>query len=357
MLVVWGMSLNEQGVKIVGEVPDGLPGFFIPDFNFEIIKELFPIALTISFIGFMESIAVAKAIQNKHRNYQIVPNQELIALGVANIGGAFFQSFPTTGGFSRTAVNDQSGAQTGMASIISAGLIALSLLFLTPLFYYLPKAILASVIMVAVFGLIDFREAKHLWKTDKKDFALFVITAIGTLVLGIEEGIIIGVVLSILAVTYQISYPHIAELGKLPGTRSYRNVKRFNKLITHSYIFIFRFDAQLYFANVNYFRDYLLEKIQSRKQIEHIVLNASSINSVDSSAIHMLHDLVHTLNEREIQLCIVGVRGPVRDKLYKAGFTSLLGKENFFLTIEDAVNSITGTKVNGHSEYANQIFI
>jgi SulP family sulfate permease len=167
ILAVWGLGLTEAGVKIVGEVPSGLPAFSVPQFGLETIQSLAPIALAIALVSFMESIAVAKAIQAKHRDYKVDANQELIGLGLANIGGAFFQSYTTTGGFSRTAVNDQAGAKTGLAAIISAVLIVLTLLFLTPLFYYLPNAILASVIMVAVFGLIDWKEAVHLWHSNR----------------------------------------------------------------------------------------------------------------------------------------------------------------------------------------------
>jgi SulP family sulfate permease len=207
----------------------------------------------------MESIAVAKAIQAKHKNYKVIPNQELIALGIANIGGSFFQSYPTTGGFSRTAVNDQAGAKTGMASIISAVLIILTLLFLTSLFYYLPKAILASVIMVAVFGLIDYKEAIHLWKSNRTDFFMLIVTFIATLSLGIEQGIAVGVILSLVMVIYRTTRPHIAVLGKVPGSTYYRNLERFTEVEDRDDLLIIRFDAQLYFANTNFFKDTLEE--------------------------------------------------------------------------------------------------
>ena len=216
VLAVWLSGVDAQGVKIVGSVPDGLPSFAFPTIDLSQIQTLLPIAFTIAFISFMESIAVAKAIQSKHGDYKVVPNQELIALGAANIGGSLLQAFPTTGGFSRTAVNDQAGAKTGMAAIISAGLIVLTLLFLTPLFYFLPKAILASVIMVAVFGLIDYKEAIQLWKNYRPDFWMLAVTFVGTLLLGIEEGVLIGVVLSLAMIIFQTTKPHIATLGKIP---------------------------------------------------------------------------------------------------------------------------------------------
>ncbi|MDZ7692293.1 MAG: SulP family inorganic anion transporter [Balneolaceae bacterium] len=201
-------------------------------FNLSDFEQLLPTILVISLVGYMESIAVAKAIATKH-GYKVDPNQELVGLGLANIGGAFFQSYPTTGGFSRTAVNNQAGARTGMASIISAAIIALTVLFLTPLFYYLPMAVLASIIMVAVAGLFDTEEMKYLWKTDRKDLAMLATTFAATLALGIEEGILVGVVLSLVVVIYSSTRPHSTELGrlgqqteKLPG-----NMKRYPRSV------------------------------------------------------------------------------------------------------------------------------
>jgi SulP family sulfate permease len=265
ILAVWGLGLTDQGVKIVGEVPRGLPSFGLPSFSWEDVQALVPIALTISLVSFMESIAVAKAIQAKHKNYKVSANQELIALGAANIGGAFFQSYPTTGGFSRTAVNDQAGAKTGLASIISAALIILTLLFLTPLFYYLPSAILASVIMVAVFGLIDYKEVIYLWKTNRVDFAMLIVTFVATLGLGIEQGIGVGVILSLAMVIFRTTRPHFAILGKVPNTTLYRNIERFEGLEVRDDLLILRFDAQLYFANTNFFQDVLLDEVIKRK--------------------------------------------------------------------------------------------
>ncbi len=339
ILAVWGLGLTEQGVKIVGAVPDGLPVFGIPSLDLANIQSLLPIALAISLVSFMESIAVAKAIQSKHKDYKIVPNQELIALGMANIGGSFFQSYPTTGGFSRTAVNDQAGAKTGMAAIISAILIVLTLLFLTPLFYFLPKAILASVIMVAVFGLIDIKEARHLWKANRSDFWMLVVTFAATLSLGIEQGIGIGVVLSLAMIIFRTTRPHIAELGNVPGTHFYRNKNRFQQVQERNDLLILRFDAQLYFANVNFFRDKMNELIQAKgKALKTIIINAESINNVDSSAIHALEELVDDLQAEQISLFFSGVKGPVRDAFVKGHLLEKIGKHAFFMSVQEAVD-------------------
>ncbi|MEO1713794.1 MAG: sulfate permease, partial [Bacteroidota bacterium] len=250
-LAVWGFDLIRYEVPIVGSVPEGLPAFGIPQINAETIRTLFMAALAISLVGFMQSIAVAKAIQSKHKNYKVVANQELIALGLSNVVGSFFQSFPVTGGFSRTAVADQVGAKTGVASLISAALIVLTLLFLTPLFYYLPKAILASIIMVAVFGLIDIKAPIRLWSTDRTDFWMLIITFVGTLSLGVEMGIGLGIFLSLAVIIIQSARPHVAILGKVPGKRFYRNVDRFDQVEERGDLLIIRFDAQIYFANLN----------------------------------------------------------------------------------------------------------
>ena len=337
---VYALGLHEGGIKIVRDVPQGLPSFAFPDFSIASMKALLPAAITISLLGFMESIAVAKAIQAKHKDHKVEPNQELIALGLANIGGAFFRAFPTTGGFSRTAVNVEAGAKTGMASMISAALITITLLFLTPLFYYLPKAILASIIMVAVFGLIDFHEVKHLWKSDKRDLAMLVITFIGTLSLGIEEGILVGVILSLLMIIFQTTRPHIAILGKMPGTKLYKNVERFKEAVVREDVLVLRLDARLYFANVSFFKDTVEDAmIEKGHELRLFVLDAASINSLDSSAIHALEEILGDCRKRGLKFVITGVKGPVRDAIYRSGFIDKLGTEAFYLTVNEAVES------------------
>ena len=335
---VWLLGLTDQGVKIVGSVPEGLPSVFILDLNWATIQDLLPIALAISLVSFMESIAVAKAIQAKHKNYKVIPNQELIALGAANVAGSFFQSYPVTGGFSRTAVNDQAGAKTGLASIISALLIVLTLLFLTPLFYFLPKAILASVIMVAVFGLIDYNEAIHLWKSNRTDFYMLLVTFLATLSLGIEQGIGIGVILSLAIIIFKTTRPHMVELGKVPGSFGlYRNVERFKNMERHPEILIVRFDAQLYFANINFFQDRLAEILKERgEDIRLIIINAESINDMDSTAIHALDELVKMLKGEGKTVFFSGVIGPVRDRMTKGGIVKSIGESNFFMSVQSA---------------------
>ncbi len=343
IVVVAGFGLTEQGVKIVGDIPQGLPFFAMPNFSLVTIKALLPVALAISLVSFMESIAVAKAIQTKHKDYKIVPNQELIALGLANIGGSFLQSYPVTGGFSRSAVNDEAGAKTGMATIISAILLILTLLFLTPLFYYLPNAILASIIMVAVFGLIDVKEARHLWMADRSDFWMLVATFVATLSLGIEQGIGIGVVLSLAMIIFRSTRPHIAALGKVPGTHFYRNIDRFEQLEERKDLLIFRFDAQLYFANTSFFRESLdTLVIEKGEALKTIILCFNSINNIDSSAVHTLEEILEEYRRNNISVLFTGVRGPVRDAMERARLMEKIGKAHCFMGIQKAVDFIDG---------------
>lgn len=334
------LGLEARGVNIVGHIPGGLPSFKFPLLNGSTISALMGTALAISLVSFMESIAVAKAIQSRHKDYALDANQELIALGTANLGGALFQSYPVTGGFSRTAVNDQAGARTGMASIISALLIILTLLFLTPLFHNLPNAILASVIMVAVFGLIDYKEAIHLWKSDRSDFWMLLITFLATLALGIEEGIGIGVILSLGLVIFRTSRPHIATLGRVPGSSFYRNVDRFDDLEVRPDVLILRLDAQLYFANLNFCKDHLEAMIRTKGDgLRCIILNAESISHIDSSATHFLKDLVDDLKSRGFIVLFNSVIGPVRDSMAINGLLQKIGQKNMFMSVQEAVDA------------------
>jgi len=338
-LVTYFFSLHESGVAIVGQVPEGLPSFQLTAFTWSDFEAILPTVLVISLVGYMESIAVAKAIANKH-GYKVDPNQELIGLGVANIGGALFQAYPTTGGFSRTAVNDQAGSSTGMASIISAVIIALTVLFLTPLFYYLPKAVLGAIIIVAVAGLFDNHEMKHLWKTDKKDLAMLMATFVATLALGIEEGIAIGVLLSLVMVIYNSTKPHSTELGRLGETKNFRNVNRYKDAKTEEEILVYRFDSELYFANVEHFRSAIDDLIDEKGEgLELVVLDASAINSVDSTGVHALEELIKDLGEKDIELYFAGAIGPVRDKLKISGITDGLSISNFYFDVSDAIEA------------------
>jgi len=347
----FGLGEGENAVSIIQDIPNTMPMFSIPTFGLNELQFLFPMALTIALVSFMESIAVAKAIQNKHRNYKVIPNQELVALGLANAVGSLFQSYPTTGGFSRTAVNDQAGAKTMLSSIISAVLILLTLLFLTPLFYNLPKSILAAVIMVAVFGLIDYKEAIRLWKSNKTDFFLLLATFFATLIFGIEKGIGAGVVLSLAMVIYKSTKPHVAVLANVPGTHFYRNIERFDTLIPIDDLLIYRFDSQIYFANAAYFKDKLEELVLEKKDdLRLIIIDGESINSIDSSGIHMLDEEIQKYKELHIDIAFTGIKGPVRDALEKGGIMKKISYEKCFMSIQEAVDAFEENKKDSEIE-------
>ncbi len=337
-LLVYFIGEEKMGIDLVKDVPQGLPIFQMPEMTWEKIQILYPTIFTVTIICIVESIAIAKVIQAKHGDYQIRANQELIALGISKIGGAFFQSIPTSGSFTRSAVNNESGARSGFASIFSAILIGLTLVFLTPLFYFLPKAILAAIILLSVKSLFDWQEAKHLWETHRSDFYMMLTTFIVTLALGIEEGVLAGVVLSICMVLYRSSKPHIAILGKLPGSNSYRNIDRFELATQPMDSLVIRFDDQLYFGNASYFQDTIQEIINGKEVMPKMVLlDASSIHGMDSTGLHTLEEVEKFLNSNNITFYISGMIGPVRDFATKSGFINRMGEQNYFLNIHQGV--------------------
>ena len=347
-------NLGEAGIKIVGDVPSGLPKFSFPAITWNEIADLLPLALLISLVGFMESISISKAIQVKRKTYRVSSNKELIGLGMANTFGSLFGSFPVSGGFSRTAVNDQSGANTNVSSWISAVIVGLTLLFFTSLFYNLPKAILASIIMVAVFGLIDFKTALWLFRTNKKDFSMLLVTFLSTLIFGVQVGILTGVVLSLGLVIHRSVYPHLAELGKLPDSNYYRNLSRFPEAHDRVDALVFRFDAELYFANINYFREQLEQMIERKGQnLKVIILNAQSIYALDSSAAKGLEEIVDDCHERGIDFFMTEVIGPVRDMLYKTGLFDKIGEDHFKMRVQDALDCFDKKDTTKHT-YAVQ---
>jgi len=345
-LAVWALGLTGAGVKIVGDVPAGLPGFALPALDLTQMKALLPVAITISLVGFMESISVAKGFARKHR-YELDANQELIGLGTANLGAAVFGGYPVTGGFSRTAVNDQAGARTGLAAIITAAVIAVTLLLFTPLFYFLPKAILAAIIMVAVFGLVDTHEVKHLWKTSRNDLALLALTFFATLTLGIEAGIGIGVGASLLWFVVRTTRPHYARLGRVPGTKAYKNVARYDDLELVPGVLALRFDAQFYFGNVSFLKDTInthsRESHAGDEPLRAVVLDMTSVNQLDSSAEGALREIDDELAARGIALYFAGIKGPVFDLMERSGLSDVM-RHRLFLTVDEAVSAAVGPR-------------
>ena len=341
ILIVQFFHLDLYGVHIIRDIPTGLPSPSIPDFTQNYFNDLLPLALTLSLIAFMEAISQAKAIEDKHNDYKVDANQELIALGLSNIVGSIFKSYPSTGGFSRTAVNDQAGAKTGMSFIIAAGVVALTLLFLTPLFYYLPKAVLGGIIIVAVMGLINIKYPVKLWKYKKDDLIMLLGTFAVTLTIGIKEGIIVGVILSLGFLIFRSTRPHIAECARIEGTNYFKNVKRFDNTKGRKDVLILRFDGQLYFANTNYFKDQLNDMIAKKgPTLKLVILNAEAINHLDSSAVHMMDTTIKELCKKEIYFAVAGAIGPVRDIIFNSGLSETIGKELMFAEVNEALECL-----------------
>jgi SulP family sulfate permease len=325
-------------VAIVKEIPSGLPKFGFPEFDIPLLRELLPIALTLVMVGYLEIISIGKSLEAKQDEYRIRPNQELIALGISNMVGSLFKAYPSTSSFSRSAINQESGAKSGMAALISVVMVVITLLFLTPLFYHLPQTVLAAIIIVAVFGLINFKEAIFLWKANQLDFFLMLVTFLATLLLGIEQGIIIGVSLSLIILIFRTSRPYVVELGKVPNANFYRNKERFAEVIIAEDILVFRFDAQLFYANSNYFRDKLDEMMAKKgSALKLIVLDAESINRVDSTGVEMLKERIRFCQKKGIFFYFAGVKGPVRDDLFRSGILEIIDLKHFFMRANQAV--------------------
>ncbi|MEQ6204517.1 sulfate permease [Sulfitobacter sp. HNIBRBA2951] len=336
-LAVWVFDLAEQGVKIVGEVPQSLPPLTLPSFSPDLLGQLLLPAFLISIIGFVESISVAQTLAAKKRQ-RIDPDQELIGLGAANIGASLTGGFPVTGGFSRSVVNFDAGARTPAAGAFTAIGLAVAALALTPLIYFLPKATLAATIIVAVLSLVDFSILKRSWRYSKTDFAAVLATIVITLAMGVEAGVSAGVGLSVLLHLYKSSKPHIAEVGQVPGTEHYRNILR-HEVITDPTVVTLRVDESLYFANARFLEDKIQARVAGDKAIRHVILQCSAINEIDLSALESLEAINERLREMDVCLHLSEVKGPVMDRLQRAHFLSeLTGK--VFLSQFEAANSL-----------------
>ncbi|MDG1119032.1 MAG: sulfate permease [Flavimaricola sp.] len=333
-LAVWALGLADKGVKIVGEVPQSLPPLTLPSFSPELLGQLLLPAFLISIIGFVESISVAQTLAAKKRQ-RIDPDQELIGLGAANIGASLTGGFPVTGGFSRSVVNFDAGAETPAAGAFTAVGLGIAALALTPLIYFLPKATLAATIIVAVLSLVDFSILKRSWTYSKADFAAVLATILMTLGLGVEVGVSAGVGLSILLHLYRSSKPHIAEVGQVPGTEHYRNVLR-HKVITDPGTVTLRVDESLYFANARFLEDKIHNRVAGDKNVRNVVLQCSAINDIDLSALESLEAINVRLKEMGVKLHLSEVKGPVMDRLERGHFLSELTGQVFLSQFEAA---------------------
>jgi len=335
---VWGLGLTAHGVKIVGTVPKGLPKLALPPFDAGLWTKLLVPALLISIVGYVESISVALTLAAKKRQ-RVDPDQELIALGVSNVGAAVSGGFPVTGGFARSVVNFEAGAETPAAGAFTAVGIALATLFLTPLLFFLPNATLAATIVVAVLSLMDLGALKRTWTYSKADFAALAATILLTLVEGVEAGLIAGVGLAIFLHLYATSKPHIAIVGQLPGTMTFRNVLRHEKAVTDPGILSLRIDASLYFPNARFIEEKVNEAVAANPEVRHVILECPSMNAIDYSALESLEAINQRLKDGGITLHLSEVKGPVMDRLKRSHLPEeLTGK--IHLTHFDAVSSI-----------------
>ena len=337
---VYGLDLHQQGVEVIGEIPDGLPMPSAPDVRLQDLKTLLPAALTLALVQFMKDVSLGRIFAKRH-DYTIDPNRELVGVGAGNFFGSLFSAIPASGSFSRSAVNDQSGAQSPLANWFTAAVIALTLLFLTPLFYYLPIPVLASIIMVSGFSLIDFDEIREIYRMRRRDGAISIFTAGCVLFVGIQEGILLGVAASLIAVVYRISRPNVAELGHVPGTRLYRDHERFEQTHRIDHVMVLRVDAAFSFANAEYFRDFIVEKSQKEdRDVTVVVVDGTSINDLDTTAIDALESTITTLEEQGIELHFTGLIGPVREIIRRSRLHYRLGEDKFHMEPHDAVVQI-----------------
>lgn len=336
--LAWSLSLQSAGVALVGEVPRGLPNVALPAVLPALWLELLDSALLISIIGYVESVSVGRTLAARRRE-RIEPDQELIGLGAANVASALSGGIPVTGGFSRSVVNFDAGAATPAASIFAAVGMALAALLLTPVLYYLPKATLAAVIIVAVIALIDFSQLTRAWRYSRSDFIAIATTVAVTLLQGVELGVLCGVVASLVLHLYETSKPHMAVVGEVPGTEHFRNVDR-HKVITHAGIISLRVDESLYFANAGYIEDAIYRLIADNPSVNHVILMCPAVNAIDLSALEVLETVNEHLAEAGILLHLSEVKGPVMDCLEKTDFLSRLSGQ-VFLSQHQAIESLT----------------
>ncbi|MGY6552256.1 MAG: SulP family inorganic anion transporter [Erythrobacter sp.] len=318
IIAVIAFDLAAHGVAVVGAIPQGLPPFTLPSTDLSLIEQLWVPALLISIIGFVESVSVAQTLAAKRRQ-RIAPDQELIGLGAANIGSALSGGYPVTGGFARSVVNFDAGAQTPAAGAFTAVGIALASLYLTPLLFNLPVATLAATIIVAVLSLVDLKTPRLLWAYSKADFTAHAATIIVTLVAGVELGVIAGVAVGLLLYLWRASRPHAAIVGRVPGTEHFRNIDRHN-VLTLPHLLSLRIDESLTYLNARWLEEYVLSLVAERPELRHVVLMFSAVNAVDASGLESLEAINHRLRDAGVGLHLSEVKGPVMDRLKRSHF-------------------------------------
>ncbi len=338
-LLVYWFELTGYGVQTVGLVPRGLPGLALPSLDIHHWLRLWPAALPIVFVGYMESIAVAKWIAARE-GYEIKPNREFVGLGAANLAAGLLAGYPVTGGFSRTAVNYQAGAKTRLASIVTAVCVIITLLMLTPLFYHLPIAVLSAIIIVAVAGLVDISEARRLFRVKPADGIVLVATFFATLGGHLHIGILVGVILSLGLFIWRSAHPHIAELGYCKDIDAFRNIDRFPAATHFPGVLMFRVDASLYFANMGFVEHWLRERLATHQSIRCILVDLSAVNDIDAVAIAALERLIDDYADSGVRFAFAAMKGPVRDCVVRAGWDEKQTEQRFYPSLMQALHAL-----------------
>lgn len=352
ILAVKGLGLADE-VAVVGEIPSGLPPIAIPGLDGELVGKLAPTAVIIALVGFLESIAVAKVYARRDR-YEVEPNQELVGLGAANLGAGIFGGYPVTGGFSRTAVNAHAGARTPLASLLTATIMAVTLVALTPLFHDLPQATLGAIVIVAVAGLFDVAEARHIHRVKPTDTIPLVVAFAATLVVGIELGILVAAGLSLALIVVRMSRPHTAVLGRIPDSHVFRNVERYPDVEVTDDVAVLRVDVSLSYLNSTFLKRRIAQlRADHPGGLRAVVLDCSGVNDLDSSAEHTLHEVDDELRAAGIELHLAAVKGPVRDVLDRSGFADHLATR-LHLDVDGAM-AVLGASPAPASERAGQV--
>ncbi len=350
LLLVTGMlcsgiwNAEGHGVDVIASIPRGLPAVTIPNISLSELAGLLPVALTVALMGYIGTMAICKSQEKPTDRISVKPNKELVAIGAANFVGAFFRAFPVSASFSRSAALVEAGALTQVSAVVSSFIILVTVIFLTPLFadYPLPKALLSVIIIVSVAGLFKFGQIKALFKQSKREFTILLATFLVTLVLGVQQGLILGVTLSIFMVIYNTANPHMTELGSIQGGRLFRNVTRFKDAQVRDDVLIFRFDAPLYFANKDFFVGKLYGWIKKRPagMLKYVVFDAEAVNNVDCTALLMLQQVIENLRMQGIEFYITNPIGPVRDAIKTSPLHQYMGERSMFATIRDALTFI-----------------
>ena len=340
-LVVMNMGLKTQGVATVGHIPSGLPELKLGILDYEIWKLLLTPALFIALIAYVESVAIAKVTANLRRQ-RINPNQELIALGGANFASSISGSMPVAGGFSRTMVNFSAGAKTQVAMLIAAALLALSVIFFSSWFEDIPKAGLAAIILIAIWPLVRLREIITTWRYDQGDGFAEILTFFGVLTFGIEAGLAIGIILTLLTYLWRTSHPHIAVIGRVAGTEHFRNICR-HEVETWPSLLMIRIDENLTFANTGYVEDFIASELVKHDQAQNLVLICTAISHIDATALEMLENLIISLNQAGVTLHLAEVKGPVMDKLEQSSFLEKCQPGKIYFRTDEAVADLIGS--------------